>query len=183
MKIVLTATEFCVALRTFIQLLCLILRMAKQTGRYYITGCYDNICFYKMAGNYYARAKSSLTGKRVKSDIAFKGTMHYAGLLASASKIASKVYKELPQASRGVAIYRSLTGRVIQLLKEGKMADEILCILKKRETTSTTKAIAVERVRPFSHSNLYADIVIANVFAALPQEAGIELVFMEESPP
>lgn len=37
--------------------------MAKQVRPFTITGCYDNICFYKMEGVYYARMKSTLRGK------------------------------------------------------------------------------------------------------------------------
>jgi len=49
------------------------LRVAKQIGATKITGTIQNICFYKMEGQYYARQKSSLTGKRVKKDPAFSG--------------------------------------------------------------------------------------------------------------
>jgi hypothetical protein len=37
--------------------------MAKQIGDIKITGTYDNVTYYKMDGEYYARSKSSLTGK------------------------------------------------------------------------------------------------------------------------
>src|SRR3954453_13932114 len=157
--------------------------MAKQAGPYDITGCYDNICFYKMEGNYYARSKSSLTRKQVKGDTRFKETMRFAGLLATASKIASKLYKELPKESKGVAIYRSLTGKVMQLLKEGKTTDEILCFLKKPKSTLATKCLNDKSSKPVIHSNTYADMVIAKVFAALPEEIAVKLMFMEKSPP
>jgi hypothetical protein len=41
--------------------------MAKQTGDYKITGTYDGVTYYKMDGQYYARAKSRLRRKGKKS--------------------------------------------------------------------------------------------------------------------
>ncbi len=92
--------------------------MAKQTGLIRITGTIDNLCFYKMDGKYYVRTKSSLSGKRVKKDPAFKKTMTYARLLAKASQIASKMYKILPKEEKGIKVYRELTGAIMKELKK-----------------------------------------------------------------
>ena len=73
------------------------MNMAKQTGTIKISGTIGDICFYRLHEEHYARTKSSLSGKRVKHDPAFKGTMKYAALLACASKIASVIYKRLPE--------------------------------------------------------------------------------------
>jgi hypothetical protein len=92
--------------------------MAKQIGPIRVTGTVQNLCFYKMEGKYYVRAKSSLNGKRVKKDKAFKQTMAYANLLARASKIAAAFYRKLTKEERGLKIYRELTGKVMQELKK-----------------------------------------------------------------
>jgi hypothetical protein len=93
--------------------------MGKQCGPYYHEGTVQHICFYKLNDRYYLRTKSSLTAKRVKKDPAFTKTMQYAQLLGKASKIASQVYKTYPKATRQFSEYRTLTGKAMQLLKDG----------------------------------------------------------------
>jgi len=100
--------------------------MAKQTGPAKLEGTIDNICFYKMGEEYYARLKSSLTGKRVKKDPRFRRTMEYAGTLAQASKIASVCYSSISKEERVHTMYRALTGLAMRLLKAGKDAAEII---------------------------------------------------------
>jgi len=101
--------------------------MAKQTGPVKITGTIGNICFYEMDGEYYARLKSSLTGKRVKKDPRFRRTMEFASFLGLASKIASEIYSTLPR-QRG--LYRKIVGMAMQLLKLGVEREETMFQLK-----------------------------------------------------
>lgn len=107
--------------------------MARQTGVIKITGTIGNVCFYKLNKKYYARTKSSLSGKRVKKSPAFRNTMKYAGLFAKASVIGSAVYRLLPKVKRERKVYQQLTGRAMQMLKKGMTADEVLTILKFEE--------------------------------------------------
>src|SRR5712672_2303156 len=67
--------------------------MAKQKGGLKLRGTINNMTFYKWRDEYYVRSKSSLTGKRVKTDSHFRTTMVNASLLAEASKIASVGYR------------------------------------------------------------------------------------------
>ena len=60
--------------------------MAKQVGIIKITGTIDDITFYEMGGEFYARMKSSLTGKRFWKDKAFEGSRRSAKALGVASK-------------------------------------------------------------------------------------------------
>lgn len=99
--------------------------MAKQCGLLQITGTIGNLCFYKMGDEYYVRLKSSLSGKRVKTEPAFRRTMVYAGMLARASKIASALYRSLPEESREHALYRKMTGAAMQLIKTGLEDDRV----------------------------------------------------------
>ena len=91
--------------------------MAKAAGNIKITGTVDNICFYKLDGEYFARSKSSLEGKRVKNDPAFKRTMAHAQLLAHASKIASGIYKNVSEEDKSIKTYREIVGKVMKELK------------------------------------------------------------------
>ncbi|KAA2244436.1 hypothetical protein F0L74_00160 [Chitinophaga agrisoli] len=93
--------------------------MAKQAGPVFITGTHNGISFYKMDGEYYARRKSSLSGKRVKKDPAFTLTMVYAGILGQASAIAAAVYRTLPPERKQHRLYRAMTGTANRLLKQG----------------------------------------------------------------
>ena len=100
--------------------------MARQYGTIKITGTIGGICFYQMDGEHYARATSSLSGKRVKTDPAFRSTMAYAGLMGRASKIAAKLKIGLTREERRNINHSKLTGQVQRLLKEGKTEQEIL---------------------------------------------------------
>lgn len=89
--------------------------MAKQSGSLRITGTIGGICFYLMDGQFYARAKSSLSGERVKNDPAFTETMRHAKRMGNASKIASVLYQQMvPAHERSRERYRELVGMVIK---------------------------------------------------------------------
>lgn len=83
-----------------------------------------------MDGNHYARTKSSLSGKRVRTSPVFRHTMKYAGLLAKASVIGSAVYRLLPKEKRERQVYQKLTGMAMQLLKGGMTAEKVVIALK-----------------------------------------------------
>src|ERR1019366_10321859 len=99
--------------------------MAKQAGNIKLTGCIHNLQFYKMDGKYYVRKKSSLTGRRVKTDKAFTLTMAYADLLKMASPIASKVYLQMPKNERDNKYRQKLVGLAMQMIKQGMPVEEI----------------------------------------------------------
>lgn len=103
--------------------------MAKQTGPKKISGTIGDICFYRLHEEHYARTKSSLSGKRVKHDPAFKGTMKYAALLACASKIASAIYKRLPKEQKSRKKYQAMTGQAMQLIKNKMDIETVIELL------------------------------------------------------
>jgi hypothetical protein len=87
--------------------------MAKQAGILKIKGTINGICFYCLDGEFYARAKSSLSGERVKTDPAFAETMRYAQRMGSASTIASEIYKLIvPQHERSRDRFREMVRMV-----------------------------------------------------------------------
>ena len=133
--------------------------MAKQTGPNPFTGRRGNLQGYRMAGTYYARMVSSLTAERVLKDPAFKLTMQYAGLLGRASKIASAIYRLLPEREHG--FYRKLTGMAMQLLKQGKTPEEAFKQLYNDFIPPPVKSPRQEAVSPVS----FADELLNRLFS------------------
>ncbi|HEY0751691.1 MAG TPA: hypothetical protein VGD26_11085 [Chitinophagaceae bacterium] len=99
--------------------------MAKQVGIIKITGTIDDITFYKMGDSYYARMKSSLTGKRFWKDPAFEGSRRSCTALGSASKLASLLYRTLPKEKKGRPVFQKLTGR-IKLMIQDSIETEVI---------------------------------------------------------
>jgi len=137
--------------------------MAKQIGPFKLAGCYDNICFYKMDGQYYARTKSSLNGKRIKKDPAFGETMRYAGLLGKASKIASIIYRNLPKEKKEHGLYRKLTGQAMRLLKENKTIKEASALLQSTGIEKVSLPVALKK-ESIAEKVSFADEVLFYVF-------------------
>jgi len=76
------------------------------------------------------RRGSSLTGERTKKDPAFKGFRLSSSRLKEASPIAASLYKQVPEEVKQYALYRTLTGEAIKMLKEGMGAAVIRETLK-----------------------------------------------------
>ena len=92
------------------------------------------MCFYYSPyfdQNIWRRA-SSLTGERTKKDPAFKGFRQSSSRLKEASPIAASLYKQVPEQVKQYALYRTLTGEAIKMLKEGMEAAVISETLKKK---------------------------------------------------
>lgn len=111
--------------------------MAKQAGPLYLTGTIDDITFYKMEGEYYARKKSSLTGKQFRTDPRFARSRKSAASFGAASELASDIYWQLPKAQRGKGVVNKLTGKVGKLLREGKTPEEVTTILLQQRGVTT----------------------------------------------
>ena len=79
----------------------------------------------------YGAGASSLTGERTKKDPAFKGFRQSSSRLKEASPIAASLYKLVPKQVKQYALYRTLTGEAIKMLKEGMEVAMITETLKK----------------------------------------------------
>ncbi len=157
--------------------------MAKQIGPIKLRGCYGNICFYKMDGEYYARQKSSLDRKRVKRDPAFRETMRYSGIFGRASKLASAVYKTLLQEEKASGLFKSLTGRAMQLLSGGKTEKEVLEVLQAPKV-EISPAPAVAKKKNSTSKDSFADEVLLLVFSETAYAAAEENIYcFEDAPP
>jgi hypothetical protein len=137
--------------------------MAKQIGPYFKVMCKQNLQFYKMDGKFYVRKKSSLTGKRVRTDKAFTLTMVHAGILATASPIAKAVYNQIPKETRQHSYFRSLVRTAIRLIKEGKTKEVIYQQLYNETFPPAPVATLLEKETPVTPS--FADEVLNYVFS------------------
>src|SRR5687767_11705908 len=143
--------------------------MAKQIGPFKLQGCYDNIFFYKMDGQYFARTKTSLDGKRVKKDPVFRETMRHAALLGRASKLAAIVYRALPQEKKEPGLYKKLTGQVMRMLREGKMVKEVLELLQPMKVKKVSVNVVAKNKNTVD-KNSFADVVLSLVFKVVVDE-------------
>jgi hypothetical protein len=125
-----------------------------------------------MAGQYYARVVSSLTAERVLTDPAFKKTMRYAGLLGKASKIASAIYRLLPEQEHG--FYRELTGMAMRLLKQGRTGEEAFEQLYNEFILPAPPVETPKRKRLASDS--FPDGLLKRLFSKLPEQLEQEAV-------
>ncbi len=110
--------------------------MAKRLTYNIITGNDPGLrmCFYyspHFDQNIWRRG-STLTGERTKKDPAFKGFRQSSNRLKQASPIAASLYKLVPEQVKQYALYRTLTGEAIRMLKEGMEATVITETLKKK---------------------------------------------------
>ncbi|HNP24231.1 MAG TPA: hypothetical protein PKM63_03875 [Panacibacter sp.] len=140
--------------------------MAKQSGMLRITGTIDNLCFYKMDGQYYVRMKSSLTGKRVKKDPAFSATMRYAGFLADAARIASAVYRKVNADQQVKGLYRKITGEAMRLLKEDQTIADVTGLLEAKYVKTAAAPKAQKSEKPVNKVISFAEAVLERVFTA-----------------
>ncbi|MDP4212843.1 MAG: hypothetical protein Q8926_09475 [Bacteroidota bacterium] len=110
--------------------------MAKRLTYNIITGNDPGLrmCFYYSPyfGQNIWRRGSSLTGERTGKDPAFKGFRQSSSRLKQASPIAASLYKLVPGEVKQHALYRTLTGEAIRMLKEGMEAALITKTLKKK---------------------------------------------------
>ena len=111
-------------------------QMAKRLTDNIITGNDPRLgmCLYHspyFGLNIWRRA-SSLTGERTKKDPAFNGFRKSSSRLKEASPIAASLYKQVPEQVKQYALYRTLTGEAIKMLKEGMEAAVITETLKKK---------------------------------------------------
>jgi hypothetical protein len=116
------------------------------------------------------RRGSSLTGERTKKDSAFKGFRQSSMRLKEASPIAASLYKLVPLQVKQYALYRTLTGEAIKMLKEGMNAVEITDTLKKKYVDHLLDAPVMKAGKRTVEEVLTKDRLIGmNDFTSYPQ--------------
>ena len=146
--------------------------MAKQVGIFKIIGTIGDITFYEMDGEFYARKKSSLDGKRVKKDPKFKRTMEEAIGFGKASTATRAVYWALPGEMQVHGFYGILTGRMRKLMRAGKTAKEAQLQLL-RELCAEAGVPAQQDAPMDSKHDDFADQLLKQVFE-LPEEPALK---------
>ncbi|MDF2187617.1 hypothetical protein [Paraflavitalea sp. CAU 1676] len=106
--------------------------MARLTSRPPFIGTVGPVTIYQMYDEYYLRTRSSLDAKRVKTDPAFRKTMQYANLMATASPIGSIVYAQVPLHRKKHKLYRKITGEAMTWLKYQWQQEEVIEYLLRR---------------------------------------------------
>ena len=103
--------------------------MAKQMEGF-IEGTIDDITFYKMGGEYYARMKTSLTGKKFWKHRSFEGSRRSCGRFGRGNKLASLVYNEIAEERREYSLYCKMKSAAIRMIKIGKTEEEVVDSLR-----------------------------------------------------
>jgi hypothetical protein len=145
--------------------------MAKQTGIFKIIGTLGGITFYEMGGEFYARKKSSLDGKRVKKDPRFRRTMEEAAGFGKASAAARAVYWALPEELRVHGLYGILTGRMRKLMRAGRTAQEAQLQLL-RELCAEQGAAMQQGAPAGSKPEGFADRLLRQIFNGPGEASG-----------
>ena len=145
--------------------------MAKQIGIFKIIGTIGDVTFYEMDGQFYARKKSSLDGKRVKKDPRFKRTMEEAIGFGKASTAAQAVYWALPEEMRVHGFYGRLTGRMRKLMRAGRTAQEAQLQLL-RELCAEQGAAMQQGAPAGSKPEGFADRLLRQIFNGPGEASG-----------
>jgi hypothetical protein len=134
-------------------------KMAKRLTDNIITGHDPHLrmCYYfsPVFNMNIWRRGSSLTGERTKKDPAFKGFRQSINRMKQASPIAAALYNMVPKEIKEYALYRTLTGEAITMLKEGLEAAVISETLKTKyieplANTQKQKSADREVIEPVS---------------------------------
>jgi hypothetical protein len=135
--------------------------MAKMYEGIQYTGTVGGLVFYMWRGINCVRTKSSLSGERVKKSKEFARTRRYASNFAIAARIASPVYKALPDDVRARWIYRTIVGDAASLLYQGKTEAEVIDILWNKyiydspvENEEVRKPVSAKETKPKKKSKL-----------------------------
>lgn len=106
----------------------IILVPVKQSGKIRFTGTFpfEHLTLYRMNGQFYARKKSRLTGKRFQNDAAFEGSRRSSDRFKRGNELASQVYQSLPEEQRVYKLFCRLKREAILWLKQGKTEEEVV---------------------------------------------------------
>src|SRR6202040_3401564 len=105
--------------------------MAIKRGNIFVTGTGGGLCTYVSKGRCIVRSASSLTGERVRKDLAFEGFRRSGNRMKEASPLAGLLYNQIPKEKRQFSLYRQLTGEVLKRIKQGMVKEVIIGQLQK----------------------------------------------------
>jgi len=93
--------------------------MGKQLGPVFISGTVGGVTFYQRKGAWLVRQKTSLNKKRVSTDPAFANSRKASAGFGRASKLAKKIYWQLPAHKRGRGVIGKITGLANTMMLNG----------------------------------------------------------------
>jgi len=103
----------------------------------HFSGTIGNLTFYQSRGRTLVRTKGSVTRERVLKSGEYATTRKYANKLALASRIASPIYRALPEDRRARWVFRTITGDAASLLYRGMTDKEVSETLWKKYIQDT----------------------------------------------
>ncbi|MGZ3924353.1 MAG: hypothetical protein ACXVBJ_11335 [Flavisolibacter sp.] len=103
--------------------------MAKQAGDSKIVGSIDDLCFYKLYGEYCVRRKSSLTPRQFWKDKTFEGSRKSCKRFGEGNILASKLYRATDENTRVYKLFCFLKSKAIALLKQGHTLQQAELVL------------------------------------------------------
>jgi hypothetical protein len=127
--------------------------MARLEKGIHFSGTIGDLTFYQRWGTTYVRTKGSVTRERVLKSREYATTRQYASKLAIASRIASPIYRALPEDRRARWVFRTLTGDAASLLYMGMNEKEVSETLWKKyiqDTGCNTHEVNPPAYNPFS---------------------------------
>lgn len=127
--------------------------MIQLTKNLHFRGTIGNLTFYQCKGRNLVRTKGSVTRERVLKNQEYATTRQYANKLALASRIASPIYRALPENRRARWVFRTITGDAASLLYKGMTENEVRGILWRKylqDTGIITDAILLPPYNPYS---------------------------------
>ncbi|HEY0751444.1 MAG TPA: hypothetical protein VGD26_09815 [Chitinophagaceae bacterium] len=138
--------------------------MARQIEGF-LVGTYDDMTFYKMEGKYYARKKSSLTGTKYRTHKSFEGSRRSNGRFGMGNKIASQVYREIPEQEREYELFCKMKSASIAMIKAGKEESDVI------EGLRVLKPL-IKLKKPYSKNKIRSSPTFDNcLFCGIPLSA------------
>ena len=104
-------------------------------------------CGYLSHGINIIRKSSSLTTKRVAEEPEFEGFRKSGNRMKQASPIAASLYNLLTREQKEYALYRTLTGEVLKMIKKGMEVEMIVGKLKEQYIDPILKAYSESKNR------------------------------------
>ena len=100
----------------------------KQSGDIRMTGTIDisDLTLYRMNGQFYARTKSTLTGKRFRKDKVFEGSRRSSERFKRGNELASQVYQSMAEEQRFYKLFCRLKREAVLFLKCGRTEEEVV---------------------------------------------------------
>ncbi len=156
--------------------------MAKQAGHIKITGTIGNVTYYKMGGKFYARMKSSLTRKDVKTKKCFEGSRRSSTRFGAGTKIASEVYQSLPAKQKVYSLFPSLVSKAIALVKQGLARADVKIALLQLVNPPEREQLQDNNTECSANNNLLSkDIYAEPVFAFTTKARRIQRLVAEKA--